>query len=88
MTCLRFSVCLLSVTLIGALIGLGKIGAEEPGRDSVQPFFAFCIETHDAKRRDLEQQARMLKELGYDGAGHNGLDQVKERLSTLDQVGL
>ncbi|NMC19785.1 MAG: sugar phosphate isomerase/epimerase, partial [Thermogutta sp.] len=46
------------------------------------------IETHDAKRRDLEQQARMLKELGYDGAGHNGLDQVKERLSTLDQVGL
>ena len=25
-------------------------------------FFAFCIDTHDAKKRNLEQQAQMLKE--------------------------
>jgi len=89
MTRLRFWVCLWSVTLIGGLIGLGDVGAGESQGDSPQqPFFALCMDTHDAKKRDLEQQAQMLKELGYDGAGHIGLDQVKERLSTLDQVGL
>ena len=30
--------------------------------------------SHDAQKRDLEQQAAMLKQLGFDGAGHVGLD--------------
>ncbi len=50
-------------------------------------FFAFCIDTHDAKKRDLAQQAAMLKELGYDGVGHLWLD-VADRLKTLDAAGL
>lgn len=52
------------------------------------PFFAFCMDTHDSEHRTLEQQAKLLKELGYDGAGHLWLDNVKERLATLDAAGL
>ncbi len=52
------------------------------------PFFAFCMDTHDAKKRNLDEQAQMLKELGYAGAGHLWLDGVPERLKTLDQCGL
>lgn len=70
----------------GAWVGVTE--AEEWRNDSAQPFFAFCMDTHDAKKRNLEEQARMLKDLGYDGAGHIGLDQLQDRLSTLDQVGL
>ncbi len=51
-------------------------------------FFAFCIDTHDAKKRNLEQQAQLLKELGYDGVGHLWLDNIPERLKTLDAAGL
>ncbi len=51
-------------------------------------FFAFCIDTHDAKKRNLEQQAQMLQQLGYDGVGHLWLDNVPERLKTLDAAGL
>lgn len=52
------------------------------------PFFALCMDTHDAKKRSLSEQAGLLKELGYDGAGHLWLDQVPERLKTLDDAGL
>jgi sugar phosphate isomerase/epimerase len=51
-------------------------------------FFAFCMDTHDAAKRSLPEQARLLRELGFDGAGHLWLDQLNERLATLDAVGL
>jgi sugar phosphate isomerase/epimerase len=51
-------------------------------------FFPFCIDWHDAKHRNFEQQAQMLRELGYAGVGHIWLDQVQERLKTLDDAGL
>jgi sugar phosphate isomerase/epimerase len=51
-------------------------------------FFPFCIDWHDAKKRTFEEQARMLKELGYPGVGHIWLDKVEERLQTLDAAGL
>jgi hypothetical protein len=50
----------------------------------VYPFFPFCIDWHDAKKRSFEQQAEMLKELGYPGVGHIWLDRVEERIKTLD----
>ncbi len=59
---------------------------KQPGVQN--PFFAFCMDTHDAKKRNLDEQAQMLKELGYAGAGHLWLDGVPERLKTLDQQGL
>jgi len=52
------------------------------------PFFALCMDTHDSSRRTLAQQAELLGELGYAGAGHLWLKNVPERLSTLDGVGL
>lgn len=52
------------------------------------PFFALCMDTHDAKQRSLQEQAALLKELGYDGTGHLWFDHVPERLRTLDAAGL
>ncbi len=52
------------------------------------PFFAFCMDTHDSQKRSLEEQASLLKELGYDGAGHLWLDDLDKRIETLDAQGL
>jgi sugar phosphate isomerase/epimerase len=52
------------------------------------PFFPFCIDWNDSKKRTFAEQAQMLKELGYDGVGHIWLDKVAERLKTLDEAGL
>ena len=52
------------------------------------PFFPFCIDWHDARKRTFQEQAVMLKELGYEGVGHIWLDKVEERLKTLDDAGL
>jgi sugar phosphate isomerase/epimerase len=54
----------------------------------VHPFFPFCIDWHDAKKRSFKEQAGMLKELGYDGVGHIWLDNIGDRLKSLDEVGL
>src|SRR5512137_2405661 len=51
-------------------------------------FFPFCIDWHDAKKRGFEEQAQMLKELGYPGVGHIWLDKVEERIKTLDAADL
>jgi len=66
------------------LLLAGAALAAEPA----YPFFPFCIDWHDAKKRDFQQQATMLKELGYDGVGHIWLDKVAERIKTLDDAGL
>jgi sugar phosphate isomerase/epimerase len=79
---------LLGLTLLlGAALLLPATAAERAGART-NAFFAFCIDTHDAKKRNLEQQAQMLKELGYDGVGHLWLKDVPERLKTLDAAGL
>lgn len=52
------------------------------------PFFALCMDTHDARKRNLREQAEMLKDLGYAGAGHLWLPGLSERLATLDAAGL
>jgi sugar phosphate isomerase/epimerase len=52
------------------------------------PFFALCMDTHDAQKRTVAEQARLLRELGYDGMGHLWLENVAERLHTADAAGL
>lgn len=82
---------LILALLAGALPGSGADAAPTaPAAPSARgrPFFALCMDTHDAQRRSLAAQAAMLKELGYDGAGHLWLDQVPERLATLHAAGL
>ncbi len=71
--------------LAASLAGLGALQAAPPSTPS---FFPFCIDWHDAKKRTFEQQAEMLKELGYPGVGHIWLDKVEERIKTLDASGL
>lgn len=61
---------------------------QSPERLKDYPFFPFCIDWHDAKKRSFQEQAVMLKELGYEGVGHIWLDKVEERLKTLDEAGL
>jgi len=63
---------------------LPRVRARSAGFD----FFALCMDTHDAKRRTLAQQAQLLKQLGYDGAGHLWLAGLRERIDTLDAAGL
>jgi sugar phosphate isomerase/epimerase len=76
---------LFSAVLTASLTLLGGASAADP---DAYPFFPFCIDWHDARKRTFEQQAAMLKELGYTGVGHIWLDKVEERLKTLDAAGL
>lgn len=78
----------------GLTLALNAQGAEppkpqaKPAPATTSAFFPFCIDWHDAKKRTFEEQAVMLKELGYPGVGHIWLDKVEERLKTLDAAGL
>ena len=76
--------------LFACCASLLTMAAAEPKAAGLRTneFFPFCIDTHDAKKRNLEQQAAMLKQLGYDGVGHLWLDNIPERLKTLDAAGL
>ena len=78
---MRALILALAVTALPAVAGQQRAG-------SGNPFFALCHDTHDAKKRTAEQQAAMLKELGYDGCAHLWLQGVPERLKTLDAHGL
>ncbi len=71
--------------LAANLLGSAGAAAQVPFTNA---FFPFCIDWHDSKKRTMEQQAEMLKELGYDGMGHIWLDKLPERLKTLDAAGL
>jgi sugar phosphate isomerase/epimerase len=64
------------------------VAEPKPSAVRTNELFPFCMDTHDAKKRSLEQQALMLKELGYDGVGHLWLENIPERLRTLDAAGL
>ena len=74
------------VLILGVSILLPASASCEP--PAAHPFFAFCMDTHDSMKRTLPEQAALLKELGYDGAGHLWLDNLKERIETLDAAGL
>jgi len=79
------SIRILLLASAAFLIASTSARAAEP---SASPFFPFCIDWHDAKKRTFEQQAAMLKELGYPGVGHIWLDKVEERIQSLDAAGL
>ena len=52
--------------------------------------FAFCMNVADTKHRSLVEQARMLRELGFDGAAY-GLwpgEELDKNLRTFDEAGL
>lgn len=87
---MKTTLCL-GLLICSLLPGANVSGAEPAATVDVQktyPFFPFCIDWHDAKKRSFLEQAEMLKELGYPGVGHIWLDKVAERLKTLDDAGL
>jgi len=95
-SCACVWVVLLSVAASGQIPAIGALSGDiqplmsdgaSPGADEY-PFFPFCIDWHDARKRSFEQQAAMLKELGYPGMGHIWLDKVEERVKTLDAAQL
>ena len=87
---------LLAQVILGAVGAVGAVPAQTTApaakpdgvANSVPAFFPFCIDWHDAKKRNFAEQAAMLKELGYPGVGHIWFDKVEERLKTLDAAGL
>lgn len=69
-----------------ALLAAADEGAAKPG--AANPFFALCISTHDPNYRTPAEQAKLLKELGYDGMAHVWLDGVEGALEAADDNGL
>ena len=55
---------------------------------SVTPFFALCMDTHDEKKRSIEEQNEMLRDLGFDGVAHLWLDGLYERTASAKKTGL
>ena len=84
---MRRSLALLAALLAGGWLAVGRLAAAEAAPNPY-PFFPFCIDWHDAKKRSFAEQATMLKELGYDGVGHIWLDNLADRIKTLDDAGL
>ena len=52
------------------------------------PFFAFDNGTGRDHHVSLAEQAKLLKDLGYDGIGFTGTQQIPEMLKALDAQGL
>jgi sugar phosphate isomerase/epimerase len=78
-----------AILRVGVLASVVSMAGGWPASGASEPsFFPFCIDWHDAKKRSFDEQATMLKELGYEGVGHIWLDKVSERLSSLDRAGL
>jgi sugar phosphate isomerase/epimerase len=68
--------CWLSLLLLAAPgLGAGLRGAAaQPAKTNppINPFFAMDTALRDGKARSIEDQAALLKELGYDGIGASG----------------
>ena len=52
------------------------------------PFFALCMDTHDEKKRSIEEQNEMLRDLGFDGVAHLWLDGLPQRAASAKKTGL
>jgi sugar phosphate isomerase/epimerase len=81
---MRNLICALTSFLLLAGARPGVAADSKSSLAFTNAFFPFCIDWHDSKKRNFEQQSQMLKELGYSGVGHIWLDKVEERLKALD----
>ena len=62
-----------------------SLGAETQQKS---PFFALCMDTHDEKKRSIEEQNEMLRDLGFDGVAHLWLNGLPERAASAKKTGL
>jgi sugar phosphate isomerase/epimerase len=81
--------------LVLSISAPAEVGAVTPAAlaapaATANPLYGFCIETHDARKRTLPEQAALLRELGFDGVGYplwlNG--SLAENLRILDEAAL
>jgi sugar phosphate isomerase/epimerase len=72
--------------ILSTIAALTSFSGSASEAEASWPFFALCMDTHDAKKRDLDEQAKLLAELGYAGAGHLWLDGLGEGTGTVDGV--
>jgi len=77
------------------LLALGRFGVAGEASPAAEAawapkLYAFCVETPHPKPRSLPEQAKMLRELGFDGVAHPlWLDEnLDKNLRTLDEAGL
>jgi sugar phosphate isomerase/epimerase len=74
------------------------VAGEARGQDDAPPtlaspapqLYGFCMETHDAKKRALPDQAALLRKLGFDGVGYPLWldDSLEKNLAVLDEARL
>jgi hypothetical protein len=67
------------------------LAQQDPSPPRAAPkFYGFCMEIHDARKRALPEQAAMLRELGFDGAGYPLWlgDELEPNLAVLDEAGV
>lgn len=74
--------------LLIAVLSLAAPDTQPAGGGLRNPFFALDTATKDASHQTIESQVAMLKELGYDGWGPAGNQNVPEMLKALDANGL
>jgi sugar phosphate isomerase/epimerase len=80
-----FAVCLLFQEMTFA----EDVKDNTPNTKSITyPFFALCMDTHDDKHRTIEEQNKMLHELGFDGVAHLWLKGLPERVASAKEFSL
>ncbi|MDR1958350.1 MAG: sugar phosphate isomerase/epimerase [Planctomycetaceae bacterium] len=72
----------LVILLTGGLSLPAGFSFAEDAAKKTYPFFALCMDTHDAKHRTIEQQSEMLHKLGFDGVAHLWLEGLPERVAS------
>jgi sugar phosphate isomerase/epimerase len=84
-------ICTLAACVARGLIAVTPAGAEENSVAKprlANPFFAFDNGTGRDQKVSLEEQAKMLEELGYAGIGYTGTEHIPEMLKALEDRGL
>ena len=89
---MKRSIVTLAAVAFAGVVSLCSVTAraEDAAKAKVlpNPFFVLSNGIQDAKHATPESQAKVLKELGYDGIGPSGTAGVPQRLAALDEHGL
>jgi len=91
MSCFQIARRHVSLRYVAIAVGMMAVCMSAPGSaaesQAAWPFFAFDNGTGGSKV-PFDQQAKMLKDLGYDGIAYSGTQRIPEMLAALDGQGL
>ena len=79
---------LVLMTLVATAQRSPEEGSQEKAAQRQSPFFALCMDTHDEKKRSIDEQNVMLRDLGFDGVAHLWLDGLQERVASAKKYDL